>query len=91
MSACFRCGERLLPDADVCRHCLHVVDPEAWQQHNAGRLGADDRGGGHPLEDPPIGPIPLTGNQGGAFASAFRLFGATLLARPRRRRGRGSG
>jgi hypothetical protein len=86
MTACPRCGEALPAEADVCRHCLHVVDRDAWQQHDAGRLGADDRGGGRPLDDPPVGPIPLAGVGGGGFASALRLFGATMLARPRRRR-----
>jgi hypothetical protein len=61
MSASPKCGEPLQPAAKVCRHCLHVLDREAWQEHDAGRLGADDRGGGRPIEDPPIGPIPLTG------------------------------
>jgi len=77
---CPACGEELRADADVCRHCLHVVDREAWWQHEAGRLGADDRGGGRPLEDPPAGPIPLTGDRGGAFAATFRVLGATFLA-----------
>jgi hypothetical protein len=94
---CPNCGEVLQAEAKICRHCLYVVDREAWQQHDAGRLGADDRGGGHELEDPPVGPIPLTGSgmAGGAFgalasafgalASALRLVTAALLARPRRR------
>jgi len=86
MDTCSRCSAALPADAYVCRHCLHVVDREAWAQHDAGQLGADERGGGRPLEDPPVGPIPLTSSGGGAFASAFRLLGATVLLRPRRRR-----
>jgi hypothetical protein len=39
-----------------CRHCFSVIDTEGWQQQDAGGLGADERGGGHPLEDPPVGP-----------------------------------
>jgi hypothetical protein len=74
--------------AKVCRHCLYVLDREAWQQHDAGRLGADDRGGGHPLEDPPVAPLPLTGSgvaggPSGAFGGALRLIGAAILLRPR--------
>jgi hypothetical protein len=91
MDACPSCGEALRAEAEVCRHCLHVVGREAWQEHDAGRLGADSRGGGRPLEDAPVGPIPLTGGgmSAGVFGSAFRLVGATLLARPRRRFRRG--
>ena len=85
---CPRCGEELRADAKLCRHCLHVVDREAWQQHDAGRLGADDRGGGHPLENPPVAPLPLTGSgvaggPFGAFGGALRLIGAAVLLRPR--------
>jgi hypothetical protein len=70
---------------------MHVVDRDTWlRQHDAGRLGADDRGGGSPLEDPPVGPIPLQGSQLaggplGALVSALRSMIAALLARPRRR------
>ena len=54
---------------------------------NAGRLGADDRGGGRPLEDPPVGPIPVTGGglAGGVPGSGLRLIGASLLGTRRRR------
>ena len=85
MSECPRCGQPLAAEAKVCRHCLHVIDREAWQAHDAGRLGADDRGGGVPLEDPPVGPIPVTGSglAGGAFGGALRLVTAGLLARRR--------
>jgi len=88
---CPKCGKQLHAEADVCRYCLHVVDRDAWQQHNAGRLGADDRGGGRPLEDPPVGPLPLTGagvagGPFGAFGGALRAVGAAVLLRPRRRR-----
>lgn len=86
--ACPRCGEPIAEDAGVCRHCLHVVDRAAWGQHEAGRLGADDRGGGRPLEDPPVGPIPLTAGGGGALAGALRLLTATMLAGARKVRGR---
>jgi hypothetical protein len=93
---CPRCGEPLQAHAKVCKHCLHVVDRVAWQQHDAGRLGADDRGGGHPIEDPPVGPIPLTGGglagagAGGigaafaALANGLRLVTVSLLGRRRR-------
>jgi hypothetical protein len=89
MSACPRCGQALQADAQVCRHCLHVLDREAWQRHDAGRLGADSRGGGRPLEDLPVGPLPLTGGASavGLAGSALRLIGvATLLQRRRKRR-----
>lgn len=97
MNTCPKCGEPLEDDVKVCRHCLHVVDRDAWLQHDAGRLGADDRGGGRPIEDPPVGPIPLAGSgvaggSSGALGSAFgalgnglRLVTAALLARSRRR------
>ena len=87
MSLCPRCGKPLEAEAKVCRHCLQIVDREAWQEHDAGRLGADDRGGGQPLEDPPVGPIPLTGGgmAWGAVGSTVKLLGASLLALPRRR------
>ena len=96
MTACPKCGEPLQAAADVCRHCLHVLDRERWQQHDAGRLGADDRGGGRPIEDPPVGPIPLTGGGvagaglGGiagalaALGNGLRLVTTALLARRRR-------
>ena len=86
-TSCPRCGASLIPEAKVCRECLYVVDREGWQ-HDAGRLGADDRGAGQQLEDPPVGPLPLTsgGMAGGAFGSALRLLPAGLLARRRRTR-----
>jgi hypothetical protein len=96
MSACPKCGEPLQAQAKICRHCLHVVDRAAWEQHNAGRLGADDRGGGSPIEDPPVGPIPLTGSgvagadlggigaAFGALANGLRLITVSLLGRRRR-------
>jgi hypothetical protein len=56
MNACPACKEPVADDAKVCRHCFHVLDPEGWQ-HDPGRLGADDRGAGGPLEDPPVGPL----------------------------------
>ena len=98
LSTCPKCSEPLEAQAKVCRHCLHVVDRAAWEQHDAGRFGADDRGCGRPIEDPPVGPIPLTGSgvaggdpggigaTAGALASGLRLITAALLTRPRRRR-----
>ena len=41
-------------------------------------LGADDRGGGRPIEDPPVGPIPLTG--GGVAGAGLGGIGAALAA-----------
>jgi len=76
-----------------------LLDRDAWwKQHDAGRLGANGRGGGQELEDPPAGPIPLTGSglAGGAFGviggvfsalgSVLRLVSAALLSRSRRGR-----
>ena len=85
MTTCPACNEPLADDAKVCRHCFHVLDAEGWR-HDPGRLGADDRGGGAPLEDPPVGPLPVTtgGMAGGWFGSALRLVPAGLLARSRK-------
>ena len=70
----------------MCRSCLQVLDRAEWSQHDAGRLGADERGEGKELEDPPIGPVPVTGSPfGGVGAAAGRLFGAVTLLRRRRR------
>ena len=91
---CPRCDASLEDGAQVCRNCLYVVDREGWK-HEAGRLGADNRGGGHELEDPAIGPIPLDGSglvsghsdaaaAGGAASGLFRLLTTGLLARVRR-------
>jgi hypothetical protein len=91
--ACPKCGEELALDAAVCRHCFAVLDRSRWQ-HDAGRLGADDRGRGRPLEDPPIGPVPLTGSglsggglgPGGSLANSIsRLLTTTLGLRRRTR------
>jgi hypothetical protein len=96
-TTCPRCGEELRSDAVVCRHCLFILDRSRWQ-HDAGRLGADDRGRGRPLEDPPIEPLPITGSgiAGGALGSlgalansASRLLAAALLLPRRKRRKRG--
>jgi hypothetical protein len=96
-TTCPRCSGELSSDAVVCRHCFHVLDRSRWQ-HDAGRLGADDRGRGRPLEDPPIGPVPLTGSGMaggglgaiGSFATAVgRLVTTTLLLRRRDRADRG--
>ena len=87
MAACPRCGTDLADEARVCRACLLVLERDAWR-HDAGRLGADDRGGGRPLEDPPVGPLPVTGGalSGGVLAGALRLMqGASLLRRRRAR------
>lgn len=89
---CPSCGKPLASGSAVCRHCLHIIDREQWQ-HDAGRLGADNRGG-RPLEDPPVGPLPLTGSGletgisdaglvGGALNSGSRLIGAGFLSRRR--------
>jgi len=93
---CPRCGKGPEDRARVCRHCLYVVDREGWK-HDAGRLGADNRGGGHELEDAPVGPIPIEGSglvsghtdaamAGGAANGLFRLVttGTGMLARVRR-------
>jgi hypothetical protein len=86
VTACPRCGKPLEVDVAVCRRCLHIVDREKWQ-HDAGRLGADDRGGGRPLEDPPLGPLPVTGSglAFGALGSAARLIPVSFLAKWSRR------
>jgi len=88
----------LLEDgAAVCKHCLYILGRDRWR-HDAGRLGADDRGGGQPLEDPPVGPIPIDGSGlvggtsdaaivGGAANSGSRLFTTRLFSRRRRKRG----
>jgi hypothetical protein len=88
MATCPNCGSALKEGVAVCKSCLHVLDREAWGQHDAGRLGADGRGGGHPLEDPPVGPVPLTvgGMEPGVEASAMRLFITGKLLRWGRRR-----
>lgn len=92
--SCPRCDESLEDGARVCRHCLYIVAREGWE-HDAGRLGADNRGGGHELEDPPLGPIPVEGSglvsgradaamAGGAANGLFRLITTGMLARMRR-------
>jgi hypothetical protein len=67
VATCPKCGESLESGARVCRHCFAVVDREGWQKQDAGGLGADDRGGGRPLEDPSVGPVPITGSNAGMF------------------------
>jgi hypothetical protein len=84
MAACPKCGESLESGARVCRHCFSVVDREGWQQQDAGGLGADERGGGHPLEDPPVGPVPITGSQADMF-DGLRMFTINKLVRLGRR------
>src|SRR5688572_5617154 len=76
MNECPRCGSKLASRVRVCRHCLHIVDRERWR-HDAGRLGADGRGSGHPLEDQSVGPLPLTG--GGLVTGASSLGAAGAL------------
>jgi hypothetical protein len=95
MRPCPGCGEPLPAEAKVCKHCLRVIDRAAWHEHDAGRLGADDRGRGHPIEDPPVGLIPLTGGgvagggiggigaAAGALASGLRLITVSLLRKRR--------
>jgi hypothetical protein len=91
VTTCPSCGASLEQDAHVCHECFFVVDHEHWR-HESGGLGADNRGGGKPLEDPPIGPIPVTGAGlgGGTFgdlgASGFRMFGAGRILRWGRRK-----
>jgi hypothetical protein len=88
VATCPNCRSALKDGVKVCKSCLHVLDRDAWGQHDAGRLGADDRGGGKPLEDPPVGPVPLTvgGMEAGALGSAVRLGIAGKLLRWGRRR-----
>jgi hypothetical protein len=86
MPTCPSCGQPVEPDTRVCRRCLYVIDDEHRTEHDAGRLGADDRGGGRPPEDPKVDVIPLTGGTaGGALGSALRALGAGFLVRPRKR------
>jgi hypothetical protein len=79
-TTCPRCSGELRSDAVVCRHCFHVLGQSRWQ-HDAGRLGADGRGRGRPLQDPPIGPVPLAGSgvAGGGLSAIGSL--ATAVAR----------
>jgi hypothetical protein len=86
MTTCPACHEQVDEGARVCRHCFQVLDAAGWQ-HDPGQLGADDRGAGRHLEDPPVGPLPVTesGMEGGMFGSALRLIPASFLARGRRR------
>jgi hypothetical protein len=89
VSTCPRCDGSVATDAEVCRHCLHILDREGWG-HDAGRLGADGRGAGREPEDPPVGPIPvsgsgLAGGLAGVATAGFRLVTAGLLLRRRRR------
>jgi hypothetical protein len=90
---CPKCGGSVRAEAEVCRHCLNIIDREGWG-HDAGRLGADGRGAGREPEDPPVGPIPVSGSGlaggfGGGIAGAanagFRLLATGLLLRRRRR------
>jgi hypothetical protein len=92
---CPRCSGSLEAGAAVCKHCLLFLGRDRWR-HDAGRLGADDRGAGRPLEDPPVGPIPIEGSGlaggtsdaalvGAAANSGFRLFTTRLLGRRRQR------
>ncbi len=90
MKRCPSCGGSLLAEAEVCRHCLHVLDREGWG-HDAGRLGADGRGAGGELQDPPVGPIPLSGSglAGGIYGAAnagLRLVTLGLLGRREKHR-----
>jgi hypothetical protein len=87
---CPRCSGSLEEGAAVCRHCLLVLDREVWQ-HDAGRLGADGRGAGDELEDPPVEPIPITGSglaggELGAATAGFRLLATDRLLKRRKRR-----
>jgi hypothetical protein len=88
VTECPRCGGSVRDDAEVCRHCLLVLDREGWG-HDAGRLGADGRGGGREPEQPPVGPIPVTGSGlaggiHGVATAGFRLVTTGLLLRRRR-------
>ena len=91
MTECPACGGSIQPSAEVCRHCLHILDREGWG-HDAGRLGADGRGGGREPEEPPVGPIPVTGSGlagglAGAANAGLRLVTTGLLLGRRRRQG----
>jgi hypothetical protein len=90
VSSCPKCGGTVQADAEVCRHCLHILDREGWG-HDAGRLGADGRGSGRELEDPGVGPIPvsgsgLAGGVAGVANAGLRLVTTGLLLRRRKRR-----
>lgn len=90
MVECPHCGKELGAEAKVCRHCLRVVDEAAWASHDSGRLGADGRGGGRELEDPGVGPIPVSGSGiaggiAGVATAGLRLVTTGLLLRRRRR------
>ena len=91
VTTCPSCGATFAEDVQGCRKCFFVLDHEHWR-HDSGALGADNRGGGKPLEDPPIGPIPLTGPGAGAGmfgdfgVSGFKLFGAGRILRWGRRK-----
>jgi len=89
MAACLSCGGSVQANAEVCRHCLHILDGAGWE-HDAGRLGADGRGGGREPEEPPVGPIPLSGSglAGGVLGIAnagLRLVTLGLLGRRKER------
>jgi hypothetical protein len=86
VAGCPRCGKEIATTAGVCRHCLFVLDEDAHRQRDAGRLGADARGGGRELEDPAVGPLPLAGSGlTGIANAALRLVPTGLLVRRRRR------
>ncbi|MGH3070954.1 MAG: hypothetical protein ACRDNB_01630 [Gaiellaceae bacterium] len=91
MTTCPQCGGDIEERASVCRHCLQILDDDALARHDAGRLGADGRGAGHQPEDPPVGPIPITGSGiaggvAGVANTGLRLVTTGLLLRRRRRR-----
>jgi hypothetical protein len=90
VTTCPSCGATFAEELQVCRKCFFVLDHEHWR-HESGRLGADNRGGGKPLEDPPIGPIPVTApglasGVGAGLASGFRMFGTGRILRWGRRK-----
>lgn len=89
-TVCPSCGATLDGDPAVCRKCFHIIDRSRWQ-HDAGRLGLDERDRGRELNDPPVGPLPVApggpaGFAGSFVGSVFKLWGVgRILSRNRRR------
>ncbi len=83
-ATCPSCGATLAEDARVCQQCFYVVDREHWQ-HDAGRLGRDERDRSHELGDARVGPLPVAPDQAGIVGNAFKLFGVGRILRWGRR------